>query len=140
MRAEHKPEPPNPAAEDPTWDSRPTPPDRRPVDSGAVTPVLREDRPAWEGEPPPPPGRAEPVRPKPPPTRASSSSRSPPRKISSGRTTVAAKIITIPRMISAARADDVAVGPDHEAEQHDHDEDGEVGVALRDEVGDRHRV
>jgi hypothetical protein len=66
MRREHKPEPPNPAAEDPGWET-PTRRMRRPVDSGAVTSVLREDRPAWEGEPPPPPGRAKPVVPKPPP-------------------------------------------------------------------------
>jgi hypothetical protein len=66
MRREHKPEPPNPAADDPTWEM-PTRRLREPVDSGAVTSVLREDRPAWEGEPPPPPGRVEPVRPKPPP-------------------------------------------------------------------------
>lgn len=63
MRREHRPEPPNPAADDPTWEQ---PTRRRPVDSQAVTSVLK-DRPAWEGEPPPPPGRAEPARPKPPP-------------------------------------------------------------------------
>jgi hypothetical protein len=69
IRAEHRPEPPNPAADDPTWE---TPRDRQrtrrlPVDSSAVTSVLREDRPSWEGEPPPPPERAKPVLPKPPP-------------------------------------------------------------------------
>ncbi len=67
MRAEHRPEPPNPAADDPTWDSAPTRRMRRPVDSGAVTTVLREERPAWEGEPPPPPKRGQRVDPKPPP-------------------------------------------------------------------------
>ena len=67
MRAEHRPEPPNPAADDPEWDAAPTRRIRRPVDSGAVTSVLREERPTWEGEPPPPPSRAEPSRPKPPP-------------------------------------------------------------------------
>lgn len=66
MRAEHRPEPPNPAAEDPTWE-QPTRRMRRPVDSGAVTTVLRDERPTWEGEPPPPPARTEPTRPKPPP-------------------------------------------------------------------------
>lgn len=68
MRAEHRPEPPNPAADDLNW-SRPLkqPTRRRPVDPAAVTSVLRDDRPAWEGEPPPPPGRAKRVEPKPPP-------------------------------------------------------------------------
>ena len=64
MRREHRPEPPNPAADDPTWHQ---PARRRPVDSRAVTSVLREDRPAWEGEPPPPPGRVKRAEPKPPP-------------------------------------------------------------------------
>jgi hypothetical protein len=71
IRAERKPEPPNPAAEDPTWEM-PRDRDRErtrrlPVDASAVTSVLREDRPAWEGEPPPPPERAKPAQPKPPP-------------------------------------------------------------------------
>ena len=73
MRREHKPEPPNPAAEDPTWE---TPRERRrdeertrrlPVDSQALTQRLAEDRPSWEGEPPEPPSRAKPVLPPPPP-------------------------------------------------------------------------
>jgi hypothetical protein len=70
MRREHKPEPPNPAAEDPNWTHPPEQPTRKervPADPGAVTSVLRDERPDWEGEPPPPPSRAEPVRPKPPP-------------------------------------------------------------------------
>lgn len=67
MRVEHRPEPPNPAADDPTWETPRTRRERHPVDSAAVTSVLREDRPAWEGEPPPPPSRAKPVEPKPPP-------------------------------------------------------------------------
>lgn len=69
MRAEHRPEPPNPAADDLNWTRPPAPTRRlrRPVDSGAVTTVLREERPAWEGEPPPPPKRGERVVPKPPP-------------------------------------------------------------------------
>jgi len=76
MRAEHRPEPRNPAADDPTWEM-PTrrdrrgrerrEPRRRPVDSGAVTKVLREDPPSWEGDPPEPPRRAERAVPKPPP-------------------------------------------------------------------------
>lgn len=66
MRAEHRPEPPNPAADDPTWET-PTRRMRRPVDSQAVTSVLRERPPSWEGEPPPPPGRAPRSVPKPPP-------------------------------------------------------------------------
>jgi hypothetical protein len=65
MRAEHQPEPPNPA-EDPTWEEpgrrrRSDLPDRRPVDAHAVTRTLREDRPGWEGEPPEAPGRARPA-------------------------------------------------------------------------------
>jgi hypothetical protein len=59
VRAAHRPEPPNPAADEVGWvaPSRPARearPDRRPRDASAVTDVLR-DRPAWEGEPP---GRA----------------------------------------------------------------------------------
>ena len=52
LRAARRPEPPNPA-ESFEWDS-PEPPRRRretPVDSAAVTEVLRE-RPRWEGDPP----------------------------------------------------------------------------------------
>jgi hypothetical protein len=72
LRAEHRPEPPNPAADDPTWER---PRERRrdqdrtrrlPVDSEALTQRFAE-RPSWEGEPPPPPERAKPARPKPPP-------------------------------------------------------------------------
>jgi hypothetical protein len=64
MRAERRPEPPNPAAEDDTWETpvgrrrRRERPERRPVDSRAVTRVLRDQRPSWEGEPPEPPSRA----------------------------------------------------------------------------------
>jgi hypothetical protein len=70
LRAAHRPEPPNPAAEDP-WEQpvqrRRRDPERdRPVVETAVTEVLR-DRPLWEGEPPaPPPARR---RPDPEPTR-----------------------------------------------------------------------
>ena len=57
VRAVHRPEPPNPAAdwEEPPARSAPRP-DRRPVDPAAVTEVLGE-RPGWSGEPPEPPGR-----------------------------------------------------------------------------------
>jgi hypothetical protein len=70
MRAEHRPEPPNPA-EDPTWEQpgsrRQRDERRRPVDTGAVTRVLGEDRPAWEGDPPEPPRRAKRSEPRQPP-------------------------------------------------------------------------
>jgi hypothetical protein len=61
VRAAHRPEPPNPAAEDLEWEAAtPRPPRResdrrRPRDATAVTEVLR-DRPDWQGEPPPAPG------------------------------------------------------------------------------------
>lgn len=66
MRAERRPEPPNPAADDPTWEM-PTRRQRlrRPVDPEALTHAL--DTPQWEGEPPPPPRRARRSEPKPPP-------------------------------------------------------------------------
>jgi hypothetical protein len=58
VRNRDRPEPPNPAAEEPGWH---TPPRRRredharrPHDASAVTEVLR-DPPAWQGEPPPEP-------------------------------------------------------------------------------------
>jgi hypothetical protein len=58
VRAAHRPEPPNPVAEeDDGWQAatpRERRPDRRPRDAGAVTEVLR-DPPAWSGEPPPEP-------------------------------------------------------------------------------------
>jgi hypothetical protein len=61
VRAAHRPEPPNPMAEDDGWErprrtgSRAR--DRRPREATAVTEALR-DRPGWEGEPPEAPGRA----------------------------------------------------------------------------------
>jgi amino acid transporter len=62
VRAVDRPEPPNPAAEEP----EPPPREPRPrVDSTAVTEVLGE-RPDWSGEPPEPPGRARPSQPRPP--------------------------------------------------------------------------
>jgi hypothetical protein len=64
VRAVHRPEPPNPAAEEPGPPAprRPRPPRRR-TDPAAVTEVLGE-RPDWSGEPPEAPGRAEPARPR----------------------------------------------------------------------------
>jgi hypothetical protein len=55
VRAAHRPEPPNPAADDEP-PRQPRPPRRR-ADPAAVTEVLGE-RPDWSGEPPEAPGRA----------------------------------------------------------------------------------
>jgi hypothetical protein len=59
VRAAHRPEPPNPVAEEEDgWVAPPRrerPPGRPPRDPGTVTEVLR-DRPGWEGEPPEAPG------------------------------------------------------------------------------------
>jgi hypothetical protein len=61
VRAVHRPEPPNPAADKPEPESPPR--HRRPrVESTAVTEVLGE-RPDWSGEPPEAPGRARPSHP-----------------------------------------------------------------------------
>jgi len=64
VRAAHRPEPPNPAADDAGWERPPRPVrepreprERRARESTAVTEVLG-DRPGWEGEPPEPPRRA----------------------------------------------------------------------------------
>jgi hypothetical protein len=61
VRAAHRPEPPNPVAEEVDWVAPPPRsaprPDRRPRDSTAVTEALR-DRPEWEGEPSDDPSRA----------------------------------------------------------------------------------
>src|SRR5215216_253337 len=61
VRAAHRPEPPNPAADDAGWEHPPRterrPATRRPREATAVTDALR-DRPGWEGEPPEAPGRA----------------------------------------------------------------------------------
>jgi hypothetical protein len=62
VRAAHRPEPPNPVAEEDEWSAavpRPRRADRRPRDASAVTEVLR-DPPAWSGEPPPAPPPAGP--------------------------------------------------------------------------------
>jgi hypothetical protein len=61
VRAAHRPEPPNPMADDVGWVRPPRTErggDRRPREATAVTEVLRE-RPGWEGEPPEAPGRGE---------------------------------------------------------------------------------
>ena len=55
VRAVHRPEPPNPAADEPP--PREPRPARRRADPAAVTEVLGE-RPDWSGEPPEAPGRA----------------------------------------------------------------------------------
>jgi hypothetical protein len=59
VRAAHRPEPPNPAAEEGPPPGEPRPPRRR-ADPSAVTEVLGE-RPDWSGEPPEAPGRARPA-------------------------------------------------------------------------------
>ncbi len=61
VRAAHRPEPPNPMAEDVEWE-RPARTERRsatrrPREATAVNDAL-SDRPGWEGEPPEAPGRA----------------------------------------------------------------------------------
>jgi len=59
VRAAHRPEPPNPAAEDVDWVDPPHAErrreTRRPSEATAVTEALR-DRPGWEGDPPEAPG------------------------------------------------------------------------------------
>jgi hypothetical protein len=76
IRAAHRPEPPNPAEEElwaPPRRRRADRRDRQPVDPNALTRVLSDRPPAWEGEPPEPPGRARradeppPLPPPPPP-------------------------------------------------------------------------
>jgi hypothetical protein len=64
MRAAHRPEPPNPIAEEPAWEvperrPRERPANGRPREHTEVTQVLRERPPAWEGDAPDPPGRVE---------------------------------------------------------------------------------
>jgi len=64
VRAAHRPEPPNPAADDFAEPPPHTPrPPRRRADPTAVTDVLGE-RPDWSGEPPEAPGRARPASPR----------------------------------------------------------------------------
>jgi hypothetical protein len=61
VRGAHRPEPPNPAAEDGEWirpPRRERRPSRRPQPRTAVTEAFREP-PGWEGDPPEAPGRAE---------------------------------------------------------------------------------
>jgi hypothetical protein len=68
VRAAHRPEPPNPAADDAGWE-RPPRPERgerrapRQGEATAVTEVLREP-PGWEGDVPEAPGRVEPAAPR----------------------------------------------------------------------------
>ncbi len=67
VRAAHRPEPPNPVAEEVEWvaPARPQPeprPDRRPRDRDAFTEAFRE-RPGWEGEPGEAPARRRPPEP-----------------------------------------------------------------------------
>jgi hypothetical protein len=60
VRAAHRPEPPNPMADDAGWERPPRSGrggERRPREPTAVTEALREP-PGWEGDPPEPPGRA----------------------------------------------------------------------------------
>ena len=64
VRAAHRPEPPNPMADDVEWE-RPARTERRattrrPREATAVTEAF-EERPGWEGEPPEAPGRARPA-------------------------------------------------------------------------------
>jgi hypothetical protein len=71
VRAAHRPEPPNPAADDVGWERPPRTErrrDRHPREATAVTEALR-DRPGWEGEPPEAPRRAERPADEPPPDR-----------------------------------------------------------------------
>lgn len=71
VRAAHRPEPPNPAAEAGPPEpppSEPRPPRRR-ADPAAVTQVLGE-RPDWSGEPPEAPGRPRPAEDEAPPHRS----------------------------------------------------------------------
>ena len=89
VRAAHRPEPPNPVAEDIEWEAATPRPrrregDRKPRDSSAVTEVLR-DRPDWQGEPPPAPGEQRRERRSPP--QAPSEQGSPPPDPDSPRST-----------------------------------------------------
>jgi hypothetical protein len=59
VRAMHRPEPPNPVADEPARPPRTPRPPRRRTESTAVTEVLG-DSPDWSGEPPEAPGRARP--------------------------------------------------------------------------------
>jgi hypothetical protein len=65
VRGAHRPEPPNPMADDVEWErparttERGRAERRRPREATAVTQAF-EDRPGWEGEPPEAPGRARP--------------------------------------------------------------------------------
>jgi hypothetical protein len=76
VRAAGRPEPPNPTAEEPEWEvparaRRERGREGRPREHTAVTQVLRERPPSWDGEPPEAPGRERrrdrPDEPEPPP-------------------------------------------------------------------------
>ena len=69
IRAAHRPEPPNPAETEELWERprRRRASDRRPVDPNALTEVLKNRPPTWEGEPPEPPDRSGRRRKEPPP-------------------------------------------------------------------------
>ena len=73
VRAAGRPEPANPLAEEPAWETPPRrerPANGRPREHTEVTQVLRERPPDWDGEPPPEPPRGrrrEPPPPEPPP-------------------------------------------------------------------------
>jgi hypothetical protein len=88
VRAVHRPEPPNPAADDfdferPARRRSSARPDRRPRDPSAVTEVLR-DRPSWEGDPPPEAPRRGAAEPPDAPTERLDDSRPPRRRNGAG--------------------------------------------------------
>ena len=70
VRAVHRPEPPNPAADEGEPPPRPPRPARPRTDPAAVTQVIGE-RPDWSGEPPEAPGRSRRTAPDEAPTRRS---------------------------------------------------------------------
>jgi hypothetical protein len=83
VRAAHRPEPPNPAADDGPPPGEPRPPRRR-ADPAAATEVLGE-RPDWSGEPPEAPGRTRPAEPAPDQAPTRRSDEAPTRKLEDDR-------------------------------------------------------
>lgn len=83
VRAAGRPEPPNPVAEEPGWEV-PVRRERARTDPAAVTEVLRERPPEWQGEPPEPLNRTKPApppaapAPEPPARRRSRGAQEPP--------------------------------------------------------------